>query len=316
MPMPVPSRPQWKSTLATSLPKGVWRTRFAPAPTGFLHLGHLVNAIHVWGIARAHGGRVLLRLEDHDRTRCRPEYEQALLDDLEWLGLTPDDFDTTSFRNNLVSHHARQSNQHRRYASALQQLAAHGMVYGCRCTRKDIAQQVPHSAGTEARYPGTCRALELSDTDTYAKRVRLETRAFHFDDLRLGAIGQTPADQCGDLLVRDRHAQWTYQFAVVVDDMTHGIDVVIRGEDLLESTGRQLQLAELLGRTAPPRFLHHTLLVHPDGSKLSKATHDTSLRDMRTAGARPDELLGLAARRAGLGDMQRLSAADIPSLFV
>ncbi len=315
MPTLVSTRPDWLTTLARALPPAGWRTRFAPAPTGFLHLGHLVNAIHVWGIAHAHGGRVLLRLEDHDGTRCRPEFEQALLDDLDWLGLAPDDFDTASFRGNLVSHEARQSNQQPRYTTALRQLAAQDRVYGCSCTRKDIAHQVPHEAGREACYPGTCRTRQLSDTDTFAKRVLLERRMMAFDDLRLGAIRQTPAEQCGDLLVRDRHAQWTYHFAVVVDDMAHGIDVIIRGEDLLASTGRQLQLAELLGRLEPPRVLHHTLLVHPDGSKLSKATHDTSIGDMRAAGARPEELLGLAARRAGLGDRQRLSAADVPLLF-
>jgi glutamyl-tRNA synthetase/glutamyl-Q tRNA(Asp) synthetase len=151
--------------------------------------------------------------------------------------------------------------------------------------------------------------------ETFARRVRLDDAPFSFVDLRLGALTQTPQQQCGDLLARDRHAQWTYQFAVVVDDITHDIDVVIRGEDLLASTGRQLQLASLLGRTRDIRFLHHTLLVHPDGSKLSKATHDTSLREMRAAGLRADELLGEAARRAGLATVDRLDANDVASLF-
>jgi glutamyl-tRNA synthetase/glutamyl-Q tRNA(Asp) synthetase len=310
----------WRSTLPARLSAGLpahgWRTRFAPAPTGYLHLGHLVNALHVWGIARAFGGAVVLRIEDHDRTRCRPEYEQALLDDLEWLGFAPDVYDLSSFRDDDVAHPARQSNQDARYRAALDGLERRGLVYPCRCTRRDIAQVVPHRPGEEPRYPGTCRHAGVPAEDSFARRVWLDNAPFSFVDLRLGALTQTPQQQCGDLLARDRHAQWTYQFAVVVDDITHDIDVVIRGEDLLASTGRQLQLASLLGRTRPLRFLHHTLLVHPDGSKLSKATHDTSLREMRAAGLHADELLGEAARRAGLATVDRLDPNDVASLFV
>ncbi len=309
------SSDDWRSTLPQQLPGGAWRTRFAPAPTGYLHLGHLVNALHVWGMARAFGGTVVLRIEDHDRTRCRPEYEQALLDDLDWLGLAPDVYDVPSFRRDVGTHPARQSDQHGRYERALQSLESRGLVYACRCTRRDIAQVVPHAPGEEPRYPGTCREAQVPPTDSFARRVRLADARFGFDDLRLGALEQTPQLQCGDLLVRDRHAQWTYQFAVVVDDMAHDIDVVIRGEDLLASTGRQLQLGSLLGRTRPLRFLHHTLLVHPDGSKLSKATHDTSLREMRAGGATAARLLAEAARRAGLSDVETLESRDIASLF-
>lgn len=305
----------WRSMLPQQLPARGWRTRFAPAPTGYLHLGHLVNALHVWGIARAFGGTVVLRIEDHDRTRCRPEYEQALLDDLEWLGFAPDVYDVPSFRHDVGSHPARQSDQPARYERALQSLEARSLVYPCRCTRRDIAQLVPHAPGEEPRYPGTCRDARVPTANAFARRIRLAEAAFAFDDLRLGALVQTPQQQCGDLLVRDRHAQWTYQFAVVVDDMAHDIDVVIRGEDLLASTGRQLQLASLLGRTRPLRFLHHSLLVHPDGSKLSKATHDTSLREMRAGGATAGQLLADAARRAGLSAVHTLDARDVASLF-
>ena len=309
------TRPDWRTHLASALPSAPWRTRFAPAPTGYLHLGHLVNALHVWGIARAHGGEVLLRVEDHDRTRCRPEYEHALLDDLDWLGLRPDIFDTPSFRTDADSHAARQSNQNARYAAALDALSQQGLVYACRCTRRDIAQQVPHVPGEEPCYPGTCRASHVPDAETFARRVHLAPATMSFDDLRLGALQQRPHEQCGDVLVRDRHAQWTYQFAVVVDDMAHDIDVVIRGEDLLTSTARQLQLAGLLGRTRPLHWLHHTLLVHPDGSKLSKATHDTSLREMRAAGVTAAQLLAEAARRSGLAQLPELSAEHVATLF-
>lgn len=305
----------WRSELPQRLPAPGWRTRFAPAPTGYLHLGHLVNALHVWGIARAFGGAVVLRLEDHDRTRCRPEYEQALLDDLDWLGFEPDHFATASFRADLATHAARQANQHARYEAALATLEARGLVYACRCTRRDIAQVVPHAPGEEPRYPGTCRGALVSAAESWARRVRLDDRAFSFDDWRLGTLTQTPQRQCGDVLVRDRHAQWTYQFAVVVDDMAHDIDVIIRGEDLLASTGRQLQLATLLGRSRPLQFLHHTLLVHPDGSKLSKATRDTSLRELRDSGIGASTLLAEAARRAGLTHVSSIGAGDIAALF-
>ena len=305
----------WRSRLPQLLPAPGWRTRFAPAPTGYLHLGHLVNALHVWGIARAFGGIVVLHIEDHDRTRSRPEYEQALLDDLEWLGFTPDVYDIPSFRADSDVHPARQSNQDVRYGAALEHLSARGLVYPCRCTRRDIAQLVPHAPGEEARYPGSCRDAMVPTAETFARRVRLSDECIRFHDLRLGTLAQTPQQQGGDLLVRDRHAQWTYQFAVVVDDMAHDIDVVIRGEDLLPSTGRQMQLASLLGRPRPMRVLHHTLLVHPDGSKLSKATHDTSLRDLRAGGATAAHLLAEAARRAGLSEIEAIASRDVASLF-
>jgi glutamyl-tRNA synthetase/glutamyl-Q tRNA(Asp) synthetase len=121
-----------------------------------------------------------------------------------------------------------------------------------------------------------------------------------FDDLRLGPQSQDPMTQCGDLLVRDRNGHWTYQFAVTVDDWEQGIDLVIRGEDLLASTGRQLRLARLLGRTTPPAFLHHPLLRHPDGRKLSKSSGDTGLAELRAAGWTPARLFGLAAQLSGL----------------
>lgn len=286
------------------LPAPGWRTRFAPAPTGFLHLGHLVNAMHVWGIARAFGGQVLLRIEDHDRTRCRPEYEAALLEDLDWLGLSPD-----------VVPFMRQSDEGARYQHALDMLAAQQRVYACDCTRRDIERLAARAPGEEARYPGTCRDRTPS-ADSLARRVRMDGTVERFDDLRLGVQAQVPAGQCGDLLARDRHGSWTYQFAVTVDDMHQNIDVVIRGEDLLASTGRQLQLARLLGRTAPPRYLHHTLLRRADGAKLSKSSHDTALRERRAAGATREALFGEAALLAGLTTTDApIGVEELPMVF-
>jgi len=121
-----------------------------------------------------------------------------------------------------------------------------------------------------------------------------------FEDLRLGRQSQRPARQCGDLLIRDRLGNWTYQFAVVVDDLRQGVDLIIRGVDLLDSTGRQLLLARLLGREHPPKFFHHPLILKPSGEKLSKATRDTSLRDRRAAGATAEVLRGEALAAVGL----------------
>jgi glutamyl/glutaminyl-tRNA synthetase len=259
-------------------------TRFAPAPTGWLHLGHVVNALHVWAIARARGGHAILRLEDHDRTRCRDEYADAILEDLEWLGFVPD------------SIAPRQSSRERtdRYEAALEKLRSDGLVYACDCSRRDIARDVPDRFGEEMRYPGRCRTRDLSFDSTSARRVRTDEGIETFVDGRLGEQQQSPFDQCGDFLIRDRAGNWTYQFAVVVDDLDQGVNLVIRGEDLLSSTGRQIRLARLLGRAEPPAFLHHTLVRNADGSKLSKSAGDTSIRELRTMGRSADDVLALA----------------------
>src|SRR5437773_923277 len=243
-------------------------SRFAPAPTGFLHLGHIVNAAYVWREARARRGRILLRIEDHDRQRSRPEFEAAILEDLAWLGFAADE--------PLV----RQSERGAVYEDALDRLRARGLVYACSCSRADI---VLHSDASnvmrpfqgrqrgeaeslalhpnEIWYPGTCRDRGLREDPGVSLRVRLEPTVERFVDLRHGPQEQRPSEQCGDLLIRDRDGNWTYQFAVTVDDYVQGVTHVIRGDDLLASTGRQLQLARLLGRREPPLFLHHPLIM-------------------------------------------------------
>jgi glutamyl/glutaminyl-tRNA synthetase len=280
--------------MATLLPSG-FITRFAPSPTGYLHLGHVVNAVWVWGMAREHGGRVLLRIEDHDRTRCRPEYERALLDDLEWLGLETDIAPVRSFRAGPSEF--RQSDCGAHYEAALARLRDAGLAYVCECSRKDIAAEVTDRFNEEMRYPGTCREKGLEPRAGRGWRVVMNDAVETFEDLRLGAQRQSPADQCGDVLVRDRLGNWTYQFAVTVDDMRHGVDLVIRGEDLLSSTGRQVRLARLLGRAVAPRYLHHPLVVKASGEKLSKASGDTGIRELRAAGVSAVEVLAKA--RAG-----------------
>lgn len=293
----VPARPA-----ALEVDSG-FTTRFAPAPTGFLHLGHVVNALWVWGLARERGGRVLLRIEDHDATRCRREYEVALLDDLAWLGCVPDEPPV------------RQSDRQSVYAAALERLAAAGLVYPCVCTRREIVAASP-PGGDELRYPGTCDERAVDPATTPMRRVRLASETISFVDLLVGEQRQTPAEQCGDLLALDRDGCWTYQFAVTVDDLEQGVDLVVRGADLLASTGRQIQLARLLGRESPPRYLHHGLILRSDGSKLSKANRDEAVRDLRAAGWTPERVLGAAAHAGGLiADERPLSVADLAALF-
>ena len=269
-------------------------TRYAPSPTGHLHLGHVVNAIYVWGMARAAGGRVLLRMEDHDRIRCRPEYEASILEDLEWLGFEPD-----GGLHPLV----RQSDRDSVYREALDRLRSTHHVYACECSRKHIAGE---------RYDGYCRERGFDDRPGRGLRVRMEAGVERLDDLLLGAIEQTPARQCGDLLLRDRDGHWTYQFAVTVDDMAQGITDVIRGEDLAASTGRQLRLRRMLGGLDRPRFAHHPLILKSSGEKLSKSAADTGVRELRRAGVSAEAVIGRAAAAAGLIDqVKSIAARDV-----
>jgi glutamyl-tRNA synthetase/glutamyl-Q tRNA(Asp) synthetase len=266
-------------------------TRFAPAPTGWLHLGHVLNACYVWGVARAVGARVLLRIEDHDRIRARREFETGILDDLDWLGFRPDIFPTDTFRGGPCD--GRQSDRDHIYREAAERLHARGLLYGCDCSRTVVSGSQP-IVRTELHYAGRCRTRHLALTDGVGWRVRMDPGAERFDDARLGVQAQDPSEQCGDLLVRDRHGHWTYQFAVTVDDWQQGVDLVIRGTDLLASTGRQIRLARLLGREEPPVFLHHALIMKSPDQKLSKSDGDTGIRDLRTRGLAPAHVIDLA----------------------
>jgi glutamyl/glutaminyl-tRNA synthetase len=182
-------------------------------------------------------------------------------------------------------------------------------VYACHCSRKDIGSE---------RYPGTCRARRLHAGDPVPSRVgirvQLDDRPERFEDRALGEVIQTPADQCGDLLLRDRDGNWTYQFAVTVDNINDRIDLVIGGLDLLSSTGRQIKLARMLGRKLPPTFFHHPLILNEAGKKLSsKASKDTGVSDLRAAGVSPAAVIGEAAAAVGL--LNRLQAIDAVSVF-
>jgi glutamyl/glutaminyl-tRNA synthetase len=273
-------------------------TRFAPSPTGYLHIGHVVNAIYVWGVAGTLAGQVRFRIEDHDRIRSRPAFEAALLEDLDWLGFVP-----ASGREPLV----RQSATPDIYADALARLSRTHHVYACSCSRREIGGE---------RYGGRCRDRRLPFAPGFGARVVLDDQEQRFDDLRHGPTTHRPAAQCGDLLLRDRDGQWTYQFAAVVDDIRQAVTLVIRGDDLLSSTGRQMQLARMLGRHAPPTFLHHPLLYSSPGVKLSKINGDTGIRELRHQGVTPEAVIGRAAAAVGLLEREDpIAASEVSRLF-
>jgi glutamyl-tRNA synthetase/glutamyl-Q tRNA(Asp) synthetase len=290
-------------------------TRFAPAPTGALHLGHVVNAVYVWGLARALGGRVLLRIEDHDRQRARRDAERTMLDDLDWLGFTADIHPSEDFRRDRCD--GRQSERDAVYRAALAPLIAAGRVYGCRCTRAGISG-TPGVQGVsfERPYPGTCRVLRIPLTDEVGWRVRIDPGTEVFDDGLLGRQEQDPSRQCGDLLVRDRLGNWTYQCVAAIDDAVQGVTLVVRGRDLLPSTGRQIRLARLIGRRAPPVFVHHPLIMKSETQKLSKSDGDSGIRELRAAGWSPEDVVGHAAALAGLSPGRAAMGADgVAELF-
>jgi glutamyl/glutaminyl-tRNA synthetase len=287
------------------LPRGAL-TRFAPAPTGYLHLGHAANALWTWGVARATGGRVLLRIEDHDRQRCRPAFDAALLEDLAWLGFVADAGPVRQSDPDALA----------AYADALASLMADGRVYGCDCTRSTFAAWAAQHerTWTGPGCPGACRQRRM---DGPVLRVALGDGAESWVD---GLAGPCAGDvaPAGDPPIRDRHGTWTYGFCVVVDDLRQGVGLVIRGRDLLHATPAQIRLARLLGRERAPVFLHHRLVRRADGSKLSKSSGDTGVRDLRAAGRAPNEVLAMAAAVVGqeipgTPDGHTASAAHDPS---
>ena len=279
------------------------RTRFAPSPTGQLHLGHVAAMIYVWGLAGRCDARVDVRIEDHDRQRSRPEFTDYLRADLDWLNFVPKNSGMWS----------RQGEHDERFRQALDRLREEGLVYACRCSRKDAVSDL---GSGERRYPGTCRSLRLAEGPGTCLRVRVPDDEVRFHDARHGWQTQSPAAQCGDFVIRDRLGQWTYQFAVVVDDLVEEIDWIIRGDDLLGSTGRQLVLARLLGRKTPLCFYHHPLIVNDEGAKLSKRDLAAPIKALRERSMSPDDIIGQAAFRCGLVGIARpIAAAEVDQLF-
>jgi len=259
-----------------------YRGRFAPSPTGPLHFGSLVAALASWLDARAAGGEWLVRIEDVDTPRTVPGAESEILRALEAFGLHWD--------GAIV----RQSERTALYEEALARLRAEGLVYRCRCSRKEIADSA-FSGPDGPIYPGTCRTLRLGEDVAGADRFRVPSRAIAFDDRVMGRVSQDLDRDVGDFVLKRRDGLIAYQLAVVVDDAEQGITDVVRGADLLLSAPRQIVLQEHLGFTTP-RYLHIPVATHEGGQKLSKQSLAAAVDT-----ARPLEALGKALKFLGQG---------------
>lgn len=253
-------------------------------------------------MARVAEAAVLLRVEDHDRSRARPAYDAALLEDLAWLGFDADEGPV------------RQSDDEGPYAAALEVLLANDLVYGCDCSRGTFATwSREHSREWRGLgCPGGCQGRGVPGP---VLRVALGGGTERWMDALVGPCADDVAGS-GDLPIRDRDGQWTYGFSVVVDDLRQDVDLIVRGRDLLHATAAQIRLGRILGREAEATFAHHPLIRRPDGRKLSKADADTSVRELRAAGRTAEELIGAAAAAVGLVESPRpIEARDVDGLF-
>jgi glutamyl-tRNA synthetase len=279
-------------TTRRAIMSGVMHGRFAPSPTGALHLGNLRTALVAWLYARAAGSPFTVRMEDLDPVVSRVEHEQGQLADLAALGL---DWD-----GEVV----RQSERRALYDAAIDALTAAGLTYPCYCSRREIAEaaSAPNGAGPDGAYPGTCR--DLTDPERSAREQAGRTAA-----LRLRATVASldfVDDHCGwfegvvdDLVLRRRDGVAAYNLAVVVDDAAQGIEQVVRADDLLASTPRQLHLADLLGLPRP-RYAHVPLVLAPDGTRLAKRHGAVTLADRAAAGEEPPHVLARLGSSLGL----------------
>ncbi|WP_288901757.1 tRNA glutamyl-Q(34) synthetase GluQRS [uncultured Sneathiella sp.] len=270
-------------------------SRFAPSPTGFLHLGHVYSASLAWQAARESGGKFLLRLEDIDKTRCRPEFEEAIYEDLRWLGL---DWDPPL---------RRQSDHFDDYAALLEKLNDRDLIYPCFCTRKEISAEInrsnsaPH--GPEGPvYPGICRDMTESERqarfaqgDAYALRLNMvnaiaavELSKLQFQEVGKGYIQCDPAP-FGDVVLARKETPTSYHLAVTFDDAIQGVNHVIRGQDLFASTHIHRLLQALLDLPTPTYF-HHGLISDAKGRRLSKRDKDATIKSLRDYGYQPEEV--------------------------
>lgn len=271
--------------------------RFAPSPTGRMHLGNIYSALLSWLSARSTGSEWMLRIEDIDTQRSRHDYADQIEDDLRWLGLTWDGF-------------CRQSERFPLYEEALRQLAS--QCYYCQCTRADIrATQAPHESDGRMVYAGTCRCSHYTEGAT---RIRVPDTHITFTDGHYGQQKVNLATHCGDFILRRRDGAWAYQLAVVVDDALTGVEEVVRGRDLLLSAAQQIFLHQSLGYD-PPRYTHLPLLCNIAGQRLSKRDAALDMGALRMHHS-PQEILGLLAHYAGLTDRPFcISAEELIPLF-
>lgn len=268
--------------------------RFAPSPTGPLHIGNLRTALLAWLFARSAGARFLVRVEDLDRSRVRPCVEEAQLADLRSLGFEWD------------GPVERQSARMELYEKAISRLDADGRLYPCYCTRAEIraASSAPHGISAADRYPGTCRKLttkERADHEAAGRPPALRVRAggarLSFEDRLLGH----QEGEVDDFVVRRNEGAPAYQLAVVVDDADQGVGEIVRGSDLADSTPRQLLLARLLGLSVP-RYAHVPLVLGPDGQRLAKRHGSVTLADRASLGESPREVRAWMAQTLGLAE--------------
>lgn len=276
------------------------RSRFAPSPTGRMHLGNLWIAFLNWLWTRQRGGKIILRMEDIDRDRCRKEYEEGILEDLSWMGL---DFDEGP--KGIYSYGpAVQSRRYDIYDSILSAMEKKGHIYPCYCSRSRIHQvlSAPHEGEARPVYDGHCRNLPPEERESMTKnpcwRVRMEESTISFTDLFYGTITRTLKAGADDFVVRRADGLVAYQLAVSIDDGEMGITHVFRGNDLLDSTLGQAWLIQKLGYQVPA-YGHLPLLVDTRGIRLSKRQKGITVRELRNRGLRPEDLIGLLLHLAG-----------------
>lgn len=282
------------------------RGRYAPSPTGELHLGNALTALISWLQVRKSGGSYILRIEDIDRERSRPEFGQKIIDDLKWLGL---DWDEGPDVGGDFGPYC-QSGRNEFYRAALEKLAAQGAVFDCYCTRAEVARSAsaPHGASDEGlRYPSTCLNLSPQKKKALKEAGRRPTVRFRvppgrvaFDDLIFGRFDQDVSSVVGDFVLLRADGSPSYQLAAVADDIAMRITHVVRGGDLIASTPRQILLYGVLGAAVLPEFAHVPLLLGPDGVRLSKRHGDISLAGLRRRGVSPEKVVGFLAGLAGL----------------
>jgi glutamyl-tRNA synthetase len=299
---------------AAAIIQSVATTRFAPSPTGDLHLGGAWTALASWALARANGGRTVLRVEDIDTPRVVKGSASRILEDLRWLGF---DWDVGPIF---------QSDRTSLYEAALARLDAAGLTYLCDCSRAEIARaaSAPHAGeeGKETIYPGTCRDAPRDRELKRLPAIRLRVpqgAIVRFDDAICGSVEEDVGRSAGDFVLRRGDGVFAYQLVVAIDDAEMGVSHVVRADDLLGSTARQMLLMRLLGHTSAPTYAHVPLVLATEGERLAKRTRGATVRELAEQGVRPEAIVGELARGLGLVPPERqgsLSPREVAAALV